>query len=42
MKIGDTVMVVVSVAELMPEKSPARLSCVCNVGRQVVLDGEAW
>jgi 3-hydroxybutyryl-CoA dehydratase len=29
------------VAELMPEKSRARLTCVCEVGRQVVLDGEA-
>jgi 3-hydroxybutyryl-CoA dehydratase len=34
-------MVVVTVAELMPEKSRARLTCVCKVGRQVVLDGEA-
>src|ERR1700691_1498810 len=33
-KIGDTVTVVVSVAELMPEKSRARLTCVCKVGRQ--------
>src|SRR5471030_1676978 len=40
-KIGDTVTVIVTVAELMPEKSRARLSCVCKVGRQVVLDGEA-
>src|SRR5471030_48458 len=40
-KIGDTVVVTVTVAELMPEKSRARLSCVCKVGRQVVLDGEA-
>ena len=40
-KIGDTVTVVVTVAELMPEKSRARLTCVCKVGRQVVLDGEA-
>ena len=29
------------VAELMPEKSRARLTCVCKVGREVVLDGEA-
>jgi 3-hydroxybutyryl-CoA dehydratase len=35
------VTVVVTVAELMPEKSRARLTCVCKVGRQVVLDGEA-
>ena len=26
---------------LMLEKSRARLTCVCKVGRQVVLDGEA-
>src|ERR1700742_4993773 len=40
-KIGDTVDVEVIVAELMPDKSRARLTCVCKVGRQVVLDGEA-
>jgi 3-hydroxybutyryl-CoA dehydratase len=40
-RIGDTVTVTVTVAELMPEKSRARLSCVCKVGRDVVLDGEA-
>ena len=40
-KIGDTVTVIVTVAELMPEKSRARLACVCKVGRAVVLDGEA-
>jgi 3-hydroxybutyryl-CoA dehydratase len=40
-KIGDTVTVVVTAAELMPEKSRARLTCVCKVGRLVVLDGEA-
>jgi 3-hydroxybutyryl-CoA dehydratase len=38
-KIGDTV--VVTVAELMPEKSRARLACVCMVGGEVVLEGEA-
>ena len=41
MKIGDTVTFIVTVAELMPEISRARLTCVCKVGRQVVLDGEA-
>lgn len=41
-KIGDTVDVIVSVAELMPEKTRARLSCLCKVGDDVVLDGEAW
>ncbi len=41
-KIGDTVDVIVSVAELMPEKFRARLACTCSVGEDVVLDGEAW
>lgn len=41
-KIGDTVDVVVSVAELLPEKFRARLTCTCSVGDEVVLDGEAW
>jgi 3-hydroxybutyryl-CoA dehydratase len=41
-KIGDTVEVTVQVAELMPEKTRARLSCVCRVDGDVVLDGEAW
>ncbi|MDP1911219.1 MAG: MaoC family dehydratase [Hyphomicrobium sp.] len=41
-KIGDTVIVTVSVAELMPEKHRARLACSCSVGDDVVLDGEAW
>src|SRR5436853_2914816 len=40
-KIGDTVMVTVTVAALMPEKSRARLSCVCAVSGETVLDGEA-
>ena len=40
-KIGDTVEVTVTVAELMPEKSRARLACRCEVGGEVVLDGEA-
>src|SRR6187397_3538808 len=40
-KIGDRVDVTVTVAELMPEKSRARLSCVCAVGGEAVLDGEA-
>ena len=40
-KIGDTVAVTVTVAELMPEKSRARLACVCAVEGEVVLDGEA-
>ncbi len=41
-KIDDTVEVTVSVAELMPEKTRARLTCVCRVDDEVVLDGEAW
>lgn len=40
-KIGDTVDVTVTVEELMPEKSRARLACACRVGDTVVLDGEA-
>lgn len=41
-KIGDTVEVKVSVAELVPEKSRARLACTCSVDGEIVLDGEAW
>jgi len=41
-KIGDTVEVTVTVAELMPDKRRARLTCTCSVGDDVVLDGEAW
>ncbi|MGE5165948.1 MAG: 3-hydroxybutyryl-CoA dehydratase [Sphingobacteriales bacterium] len=41
-KIGDTVSVSVEVAELIPEKSRARLTCRCSVGDETVLDGEAW
>lgn len=41
-RIGDTVDVEVQVAELMPEKCRARLSCVCSVKGETVLDGEAW
>src|ERR1700754_1501280 len=40
-KIGDTVMVTVTVAELIPERQRARLTCVCRVDGEVVLDGEA-
>lgn len=40
-RIGDTVEVSVSVAELIPERRRARLSCTCMVGHEVVLDGEA-
>ena len=41
MRIGDTLTVIITVAELMPEKSGARLTCVYKVGRQMVLDGGA-
>jgi 3-hydroxybutyryl-CoA dehydratase len=41
-KIGDTVVVTVTVAELIPGKCRARLACQCEVGGEVVLDGEAW
>jgi len=41
-RIGDTVEVKVTVAELLPEKSRARLACSCTVGGEAVLDGEAW
>jgi 3-hydroxybutyryl-CoA dehydratase len=40
-KIGDTVEVTVTVEELIPEKTRARLACACRVGDTVVLDGEA-
>jgi 3-hydroxybutyryl-CoA dehydratase len=41
-RIGDTVDVKVEVTELLPEKSRARLTCICSVGDDIVLDGEAW
>src|ERR1700691_316909 len=41
-KIGDTVIVTVTVAELVAEKNRARLSCQCEVEGEIVLDGEAW
>jgi 3-hydroxybutyryl-CoA dehydratase len=40
-KIGDTVEVTVAVAELIPERQRARLSCICKVDDEIVLDGEA-
>ena len=40
-KIGDTVIVTVTVAELVAEKCRARLACQCEVDGEVVLDGEA-
>jgi 3-hydroxybutyryl-CoA dehydratase len=40
-RIGDTVEVTVTVAELDPRRQRARLACTCRVGEAVVLDGEA-
>jgi 3-hydroxybutyryl-CoA dehydratase len=40
-RIGDTVEVTVTVAELIPERQRARLLCTCMVDGEVVLDGEA-
>jgi 3-hydroxybutyryl-CoA dehydratase len=40
-RIGDRVDVTVSVSELMPERYRARLTCICEVAGEVVLDGEA-
>ena len=40
-RIGDTVDVRVEVVELFPERHRARLACICSVGDDVVLDGEA-
>lgn len=39
--IDDVVDVVVEVMELIPQKNRARLSCTCQVGDTVVLEGEA-
>lgn len=41
-KISNTVDVSVVVAELVPGKCRARLSCTCTVDGETVLDGEAW
>jgi 3-hydroxybutyryl-CoA dehydratase len=40
-KIGDVVDVTVTVADLNAERHRARLTCICAVGDEVVLDGEA-
>ncbi|MEP9355234.1 MaoC family dehydratase [Xanthobacter sp. KR7-65] len=40
-RIDDTVEVEVKVEELIPERFRARLSCICRVNGEVVLDGEA-
>ena len=40
-KIGDTVVTTVKVAELVPEKKRAKFECVCSVDGKPVLVGEA-
>ncbi len=40
-KIGDTVVTTVRVAELIPEKKRARFDCVCTVNGKPVVQGEA-
>lgn len=40
-KIGDTVDAIVEVTELNEERQRANLSCRCQVGDTVVLEGEA-
>jgi 3-hydroxybutyryl-CoA dehydratase len=40
-KIGDTVVTTVKVAELIPEKKRARFDCVCSVNGKPVVQGEA-
>ena len=40
-KIGDTVIAKVKIAELTAAKRRARFECVCSVGGKAVLDGEA-
>lgn len=39
--IGDTVDATVTVVELMPERQRTKLTCICRVGNEVVLEGEA-
>jgi 3-hydroxybutyryl-CoA dehydratase len=40
-RIGDTVVAEVELAELVPEKKRATFKCTCKVGGTVVVDGEA-
>ena len=40
-KRGQWFDVTVTVAELIPERQRARLTCTCKVGDEIVLDGEA-
>ena len=40
-KIGDTVVTTVKVAELVPEKKRAKFECVCSINGKPVVQGEA-
>ena len=40
-RIGDTVVTTVKVAELIPEKKRAKFECVCTVNGKPVVQGEA-
>jgi 3-hydroxybutyryl-CoA dehydratase len=40
-RIGDTVDVTVTVVGLNPDRQRATLTCVCRVGDEIVLEGEA-
>ncbi|MEW5962988.1 MAG: MaoC family dehydratase [Pseudomonadota bacterium] len=40
-KIGDTVVTTVKVAELIPEKRRVRFECVCTVNDKAVVQGDA-
>ncbi|HEV7371408.1 MaoC family dehydratase [Arenibaculum sp.] len=40
-RVGDTVVARVTVAELMPEKRRAVMQTVCTVGKTVVIEGDA-
>ena len=40
-KIGDTVVTIVKVTELVPEKRRARFECVCTINDKPVVEGEA-
>ena len=40
-KIGDTMVTTVKVAELVPEKKRAKFDCVCTVKGKPVVQGEA-
>lgn len=40
-RVGDTVVARVTVAELMPEKRRAVMRTVCTVGKTVVIEGDA-